>query len=122
MERQALLAAALCLTVWVAYQVAVQRFYPPPPEGTVPEALTEPTPAQGEATQPPPIAAASEDAVPSPASAGVTIPIETDVFSARISALGGRLVSFQLKHFRTAVEEESEPLELIDVAAKASPP
>src|SRR3954451_11481225 len=106
MERQALIAAVLCLIVLIAYQEGVHYFYPPPPEGAVPEAAVEPTPPNGNATEPPPDKVAGDAApVPVVAIAGVTIPIETDTYSARVSTVGGRLVSFRLKRFRTAVEE-----------------
>jgi YidC/Oxa1 family membrane protein insertase len=124
MERRALLAAALCLLVLVVYQEAVRRIYPPPPEAP------QPAPTAFEAAEvppgdvPPARAAAGEPALApaQPADRGALIPIDTDLYAAQISALGGRLVSFRLKQFRTAIDVESEPLEMIHVLPSAAPP
>jgi YidC/Oxa1 family membrane protein insertase len=120
MERRALIAAVLCLIVLIAYQEGVRRLYPPPPEGTAPAATSE--------TSPRPEAAVTGGEAPEPADAtapttvGEEILVDTGLYSARVSTVGGRLISFRLKNFRTAVERESEPLEMIEVAPASARP
>ena len=120
MERRALIAAVLCLVVLLAYQEGVRYLYPPPPESAAPSATAEPTPRAETATAgseaPPPTEAAEAAPV------GDEIVVETGVYSARIATNGGRVTSFRLKSFRTAVEQESEPLELIQVAPTSPRP
>jgi YidC/Oxa1 family membrane protein insertase len=118
-QRRALLAALLCLLVLVVYQEAVRRLYPAPE--TPPVAATSEPAAQAVAPVAPRTdAVPNEPAVQVPQ--GAIIPIDTDLYSARVSTTGGRLVSFRLKHFRTNVETSSEPLEMIEVSPSAAPP
>jgi YidC/Oxa1 family membrane protein insertase len=121
-ERQALLAAVLCLLVLVVYQEAVRYFYPAPP----PPPLEEVAAGRSPRPLPSPLATTSglETAEPAGAgaSAGGTITVETELYSARLAATGGRLVSLRLKRFRTTIEEASGPLEMVEIAADAAPP
>lgn len=121
MERRALLAAVLCLVVLVAYQEALRYFYPAPAEETAagqlsaPAEVPSPLPPSAEVIESPerdsPPAAVAEPAV-----------VETDLFTARIAPVGGRIASLRLKKYRTSVTAESEPLEMIQVgSASASP-
>jgi YidC/Oxa1 family membrane protein insertase len=123
MERRALLAAVLCLLVLVAYQEAVRYFYPPAPAAPEEETGTEQSPGPVSSPQ---AAAAADLAMAAPGGDSVgpgrMIAIETDLYSAHLTTGGGRLVSFRLKHFRTSVDEASEPLEMIEVAPAAAPP
>jgi YidC/Oxa1 family membrane protein insertase len=126
MERRALLAAVLCLLVLVVYQAAVDYLYPPPPPlppavaspGSTPEVI--PPGALPPVVQPP--AAIPPAETVAEGDAGRIIAIETDLYAARLSATGGRIVSFRLKRFRAGLEAASEPLEMIEVAPGAAPP
>ena len=122
MERRALLAAVLCLIVLVAYQEALQYFYPAPPEGaaaptTVPSpATSEPTIAKSSATTTEP------EAQFVPPAEAETVTVDTELYTARVNTAGGRITSLRLKKFRTAVVSESEPLEMIQVSPNAAYP
>jgi YidC/Oxa1 family membrane protein insertase len=126
-ERQALIAALLCLLVLLGYQAGIDYFYPPPPQvagDALPSADVSPgAPAvQGEDT-PPPLADAAAAAVPAVAvEPGRLITIDTDLYTADVSSNGGRIVSFRLKDFRTTVDADSEPLEMIALAEGGTPP
>ncbi len=120
MERRALVAAVLCLVVLLAYQEAVRIFYPPPPEEPAPATSARATPVNA---APPPVETPPEaSAAVVPPTAGEEIDVETDLYSARVATAGGRLASFRLKRYRTAVEQESAPLEMIDVPPAAAMP
>jgi YidC/Oxa1 family membrane protein insertase len=126
MERRALLAAVLCLVVLVAYQTAVQYLYPPPPPGAEPEvtatAAPRPRPsAVGEPASAPELMDQPARAVVAPAP-GPLITIETPLYSAQVASTGGRLVSLRLKRYRTSVDPNSGPLELVEVGQDAAPP
>lgn len=114
-QRRALTAAVLCLLVFIAYQEAIRRLYPPP---STPPPATEQTPAMQAGG---PDARERPEPAP-PAERGAVIPIETPLYSARVSTVGGRLVSFKLKHFRTSIDPSSEPLEMIEVSPTSAPP
>lgn len=121
MERRALLAASLCLIVLIGYQEVLRYLYPTPPEGVsspselrppeppVPEPAMEALPAR------PPVETA-------PIDHGEPIRVDTDLMSAEISPVGGRITSLKLKKFRTAVTAESEPLEMIQVGSGTAAP
>ncbi len=116
-QRRALMAALLCLIVLVVYQEAIRRLYPPPP--TPPASATavaSPVPEAPVATS------ADERVAASPQAVGPQIAIETPLYSAVVSSVGGRLVSVRLKKYRTTVERTSEPLEMIEVSPSAAPP
>ncbi len=121
MERRALLAAVLCLVVLVGYQEALRYFYPLPPEGAAPTAEVSP-PVEARAPSEGNLAAAPAPAEAAPVAVGEPIRVETDVFTAEISPVGGRIVSLKLKGYRTAVMSESAPLEMIQVGPTAAAP
>jgi YidC/Oxa1 family membrane protein insertase len=121
MERRALLAAVLCLVVLVAYQEALRYFYPAPPEQAVAPQITAP----GEVPSPGPPSeslARADEASPPPIGTAEPVVVETDLFTARIAPLGGRIASLRLKKYRTSVTNESEPLEMIQVGAGSASP
>ena len=121
MERRALLAAVLCLIVLVVYQEALRYLYPLPPEPvgsaqiTAPGEVPSPIPPSTNVAQP-------EEAIAPPIATAVPVVVETDLFTARIAPLGGRIASLRLKKYRTSVTSESEPLEMIQVGAGSAPP
>ncbi len=125
MERRALLAAVLCLVVLIGYQEVLQFLYPSPPPGSAAPG-EEPTAApssgvpagdQSTANTPP-----TQAAQAAPASSGEPIVVDTDLFTARVSPVGGRLASLTLKKYRAAVSPDSEPLEMIQVNPGAALP
>src|SRR5882724_8311033 len=120
MERRALLAAVLCLLVLLVYQEAIRRFYPPPATPEVPEVVVPSPPAEfaGEA----PLAPAHTPRTESAPRGERVIAIDTDLYAARVTTAGGRIVSFRLKNYRTSIEQSSEPLEMIQVSGGAPPP
>ena len=119
MERQALLAAVLCLVVLLGYQEALKYFYPPPPEGvTAPETLPSPEVPASDSRG----VAGVAPSLPQHAIEGRIVTIDTDLFTARLTTGGGRIASLQLKKFRTAVAPDSAPLEMIQVAQGSASP
>lgn len=121
-QRRALLAAVLCLLVYVAYLEVVRYFYPAPPvlEGE-PISVIEPSATPASPGTPAADTAVGDGGAAAPV-AGRIVTIETDLYAARVTTAGGRLTSFRLKHFRTAVDEASEPLEMVEVTAGAALP
>jgi YidC/Oxa1 family membrane protein insertase len=122
MERRALLAAVLCLVVLVAYQEALRIFYPMPPEQVGQVASTM---ATAPVEQPSPAALA--DSAPAadaivPAAPAEPLVVETDLFTAQIAPVGGRITSLRLKKYRAAVGNESESLEMIQVGSESAYP
>ncbi len=120
-QRRALLAALLCLVVLVVYQELIRRLYPPPPEPAQ-TVTAEQTSAPSAPTTPPSAAATVASEAPAPADRGAVVPIETPLYSARVSTVGGRLLSVRLKRFRTSIEAASEPLEMVEIAPSSAPP
>jgi YidC/Oxa1 family membrane protein insertase len=121
MERRALLAAVLCLVVLVAYQEALRYFYPLPPEQPGSAQVTAPV---DEPSPLPPAAnlAQAEEAIPPAVVTVEPVVVETDLFTARIAPVGGRITSLRLKKYRTSVTNESEPLEMIQVGPGSASP
>ncbi|MCZ2111016.1 MAG: membrane protein insertase YidC [Dehalococcoidia bacterium] len=123
MERRAIVAAVLCLIVLVGYQEVLRHLYPEPHPTTLGDA-----PEPVETLTPEAPSAANRDAIPAPAVGVGQLPVsepvivDTELFTARIETLGGRISSLRLKAFRTAVNAESEPLEMIQVAPEAAAP
>ena len=121
MERRALLAAVLCLVVLVAYQEALQYFYPVPSTdaarpGTEVAPAPAPERASVEPSQPVP---AQEVATAAPSE---PILVETDLFWAKIDPLGGRIASLTLKGYRSTIGADSAPLEMIQVGSDVPAP
>ena len=108
MDRQVLLAIALSAILVLAYQEYLRIYYPE--LGKKPPHTAEPTPALvatpgGALPQAP-----TQEIGPLP-KADVTI--DTPLVHVALSSLGGRLASYQLKHYRTAMDPQSPPLEWI---------
>lgn len=118
-QRRVLLAIAISLLIVALYQeLIVHRLYPPAepvatptsepgaPAAAPAAAEKRAEPAQTEApTRPlvaPELAASARDVV-----------IDTDLYRATFTTLGGRLKSFELKRHRTTVAADSPPLQLI---------
>ncbi len=121
MERRALLAAVLCLVVLVAYQEALRYLYPLPPEQAAPPQITAPGAMQSPVTRAADLAQ-PEAASPPPTVTADPVIVETDLFTARIAPVGGRIASLRLKRYRTSVTSESEPLEMIQVGPESALP
>ena len=118
MDRQVLLAVALSALVVIAYQEYLRIYYPDLGKKQAPAAGVTPAPL------PVPSAAAPPQAVPEEASTAPSgnIAVDTPLVHAAFSSLGGRLVSLKLKHFRTTIDPQSPPLELISPGAAGDLP
>ena len=125
MDRNLLVAIALSALVLIGYQEYLRIYYPPPlPTDRAVEAGPTPLPAsepRADAVVPPAVTAE-----PAPAAAErefrPDVELETDLYSARFSTRGARLVSLRLKKYRTTVDPQSPPLELLRLAAGGQPP
>jgi YidC/Oxa1 family membrane protein insertase len=113
MDKRAFLGIALSILVLMLYQEWVSRYYGTPT--TLPEEAEKkepvPAPAASEAT---PVAPTPDKAVALPASRGAKdIRVETDNYIALLTNQGARLKSFKLKNYRTSVDENSPPFEMV---------
>ncbi|GIW45284.1 MAG: membrane protein insertase YidC [Candidatus Binatia bacterium] len=121
MDRRALLAVVLSLLILIAYEQFLRLYYNAPttqqhPAGAVPgeetplpttphsAALEERGPGTPEETQP---------STESPAVPERIVRVESPFWVAEFSTRGARLVSWRLKKYRTTVEPDSPPLELV---------
>src|SRR5206468_2044298 len=117
-DRQVLLAVALSALVVIAYQEYLRIYYPDLGKKQAPAsgATPEPMPATSDVARPEPL----------PPETGVApkgdITVDTPLIHAAFSSMGGRLVSFKLKHYRTTINPESPPLELIAAGAAGDLP
>jgi YidC/Oxa1 family membrane protein insertase len=114
MERRALIAAGISILILLLYQeLVLRRFYPPrSPEEVISEPETTPASA--------PSAAPERLAELAPPAPGVAAPanaqhvtVETDWYKAVFTTAGARLESFQLKKYRTTVDPDSPPQEMV---------
>jgi YidC/Oxa1 family membrane protein insertase len=120
MEKRALIAVALSLLILIGYQFLVSHFFPTPPpqidekrEQKPPET---PPPAIRETPSAPQEQAKLQQAkpqAPGKPEAAREIKVETDDYIALFTTQGARLKSFQLKHYRATVDENSPPQEMI---------
>jgi len=111
--------------LWNLY---IQRLYPPVEPTQQESTRKTDTPTQTDApTQkdvappPPPIEPVTPEAV-SPAEPEKTylvreVSVETPKYIARFTTRGARLTSFKLKHYRTGIERDSPPIEMIEHTA-----
>jgi YidC/Oxa1 family membrane protein insertase len=124
MDRRTLLFIAISIAIIVLYQELVLKQLPPPPL-EVPARTASPGGAAGEAPstrdatatppaadQPPP-AVLDEPVAEAVPLEGRSITVDTELYSAVFSTLGGRIESFTLKRYRATSEPGSPPLELI---------
>jgi YidC/Oxa1 family membrane protein insertase len=112
MDKQAILAIALSIIILVLYQEWVTRQYAPPPSvpsGERVPAEKAPTPAP---SAPPPAAPSAAVKTPT-ASEARDIKVDTDHYVATFTTRGARLKSFKFKRYRSSVDENSPPFEMI---------
>ncbi|HUK41982.1 MAG TPA: membrane protein insertase YidC [Candidatus Acidoferrales bacterium] len=114
MEKRAFIAVVLSLLVLLGYQAWIARYYSapaPPPASVKQEAEKTPLPAPSTATP------ASNELVKVPVSQGARdIRVETDNYVAVFTNQGARLKSFTFKHYRSTVNENSPPFEIVSSA------
>lgn len=119
MERRALIAVVISLAILVLYQeVIIKRFYPPVESSQQPTPeevakVEEPPPAREAPPKPPakePEPPAEEELT---AATGRDVTVETDFYRAVFSTAGARLKHLELKRYRTTVDPDSPPLELV---------
>jgi len=120
MDKRAIIGIALSILVLVVYQQLGTHFYGPPPTASAPE--TEKggpekatTPEQNTAPSPAPSMPAAPAALPASRS-GKEITVETDNYIAVFTTQGARLKSFKFKKFRSSVDENSPPFEMVRTA------
>ena len=119
MDKRALIGIGLSILVLVVYQQVVTYFYGPPPTSSAPEVeKSKPQtvePKQDNAPISPTPVPASPAAVSSSASAK-EITVETDNYIAVFTSAGARVKSFKFKKYRSTVDENSPPFEMIHAA------
>ena len=114
MEKRAFLAIALSILVLVIYQEWVTRYYgvpPPPSKGPIKQETERPAPPQP--TAPAPVTP-SAPAVQT-AKAAKDIKVETDNYVAIFTTQGARLKSFKFKKYRSSVDENSPPFDIVSL-------
>jgi YidC/Oxa1 family membrane protein insertase len=125
MDRRTIIFITVSVLIIVLYQELVLKQLPPPPMESPVETASPAEPvstspsleantgaAQPQAAAPATTAALEQIAEAAPLE-GRDITIETDLYTAVVSTLGGRIESFTLKKFRATNEPDSPPLELI---------
>jgi YidC/Oxa1 family membrane protein insertase len=109
-QQRLLLAFALSILLWVAYQELVLKRYETP---TVPEETAIEPRSTPNTTLPPATAAPDVAALGAPLDAAPTVAVDTDLFRAVVTLRGGRMSSLTLKRYRETVTPDSPPLELV---------
>jgi YidC/Oxa1 family membrane protein insertase len=129
MERRAVIAVIISVLILVIYQELVLKRLYGPGRGTAPEAIAPPAAAPEAAPTPPgeaPPAAPAEAAIPeAPAGAppaGTDVAVDTDLYRAVFTTAGARLKSLQLKRFRTTVDPDSPPLQMVQYPVEGKLP
>jgi YidC/Oxa1 family membrane protein insertase len=117
MERRALIAVVISVLILVLYQeVVLKRWYPSAPAPR-PTEVAAPPPAAPESAQPPVEASAPAPPPVVPAAApvepGADVVVDTELYRAIFTTSGARLKSFELKRFRTTVDPNSPPLQMV---------
>jgi YidC/Oxa1 family membrane protein insertase len=118
MERRALIAVVLSLLILILYQeVVIKQFYPPVDSSQRPTpddaTRSESPPPLREASQPPPVKEPEAPAGEPVVALGRDVVVETDLYRAVFTTAGGRLKHLELKQYRTTIEPDSPPLELV---------
>ena len=117
MDKRAFLAIALSILILVIYQEWVTRYYGTPtlaPEAEKKEPEKTPIPGQ---PQPAQTAPPQVKPVPLPVSREAkNIQVETDNYIAVFTNQGARLKSFKFKKYRSSVEENSPPFDIVQSA------
>ena len=122
MDRRAIFGIALSILVLIGYQMLVTWYYGPPPApapvadrtGEEKTAPSVPKPAPPPAQALPDERVASEKGPTTVAAKDVTV--ETDNYVAVFTTRGARLKSFRFKKFRSAVDENSLPFDIVQHA------
>jgi YidC/Oxa1 family membrane protein insertase len=116
MEKRALIAVVISIAILVLYQEVVLRYIYPPPaqEEQVSEGSPAATAAVSEERN---VAEPNIPPAPRPearaAAVARKVTIETDLYKATFTSVGARLESFALKKYRTTVDPDSPPQEMI---------
>jgi len=122
MDRRTIIFITVSVLIIVLYQELVLKNLPQPPEPPAPVETASPDLHAGVAgpeatagTASPTVPSADLDTALAAAAPleGRDVTIETDLYAAVISTLGGRIKSFTLKRFRETNDPSSPPLELI---------
>jgi YidC/Oxa1 family membrane protein insertase len=115
MDKRAFLAIALSILILVIYQEWVTRYYGTPT--LAPEAEKKEPQKTPAADRPAPAAPSQAKPVVVPSSrAAKDIRVETDNYIALFTNQGARLKSFKFKKYRSSVDENSPPFEMIQSA------
>lgn len=112
METRALLAFLISVAILFGYQM----FFAPPPQPVVPAAVEgtgASVPGAGPASPATVAAAPSPEPAAQPVPDEKTIAIDTDLYRAVFSSVGGRLKHFELKKHRLSTERDSPPLDMV---------
>ena len=122
MDKRLLLAIALSAVVVIGYQEYLRIYFPQRTKpvtkfaGSTPLATPGPAPSVPAAL--PSVRVGSE---PSPPPIG-NVTVETPIFRAVFSSRGARLVSLKLKDYRTSVDAQSPPLEVVSAGTGSEYP
>src|SRR5204863_2255628 len=119
MDKRAIIGIALSILVLVVYQQLMTHFYGPSPSAPEAEKSGDeekaPDPAPNTVPSSEPSVPASPAALPASRS-GKEITVETDNYIAVFTTQGARLKSFKFKKFRSSVDENSPPFEMVRTA------
>lgn len=110
MEKRALLAVVLSLLILIVYQEWIARRYEAPP--SPPQEKNQSEKASALPQSQPKLQEARTRA-PARDQAPKQIRVETDYYVAVFTNRGARLQSFTLKHYRTSVDKNSPPFEMV---------
>lgn len=121
MEKRTLLAVVLSLLILVVFQEWMTRQYGTPAQPALEEKEAGKTPAP---SQPKPLPKRQEAKSISIAPPDMVkeIKVETDHYVALFTNRGARLKNFSLKQYRTSVEEQSSPFQMISSTPGVPPP
>ncbi len=135
MERRVIVFLLLSLAIIFGYEYVLKELglAPPPPPASEsrPAADGAASPEESPASLPPPHATASAEpsrpapATTAPAEAGPTaeqtVDVETNLYRARFTSRGAAITSWELKRYRTAVDDD-RPVQLVKQGAKFAGP
>ncbi len=111
MEQQRLLiAVVLSVLIIVLYQAFVSQYYEPPPQPERERQKEAVTPPRTLPKPPIPRVKTPSAAVQQETK---TIKVQTDLYTAVFTNRGARLKSFTLHHYRSSVDEDSAPFEMV---------
>jgi YidC/Oxa1 family membrane protein insertase len=123
MDKRAIIGIALSILVLVVYQQVVTWYYGPPPADpaspTEKNGGAEKAPAPPQTSPAPSASAPKAQPVPAPVSsarAAKDVTVETDNYVAVFTTQGARVKSFKLKKFRSSVDDNSPPFDIVQTA------